>query len=176
MRSSRIVRLAERRQALVKLLVALLVARIVTTAAELTEQKVGFFTILITVALAVEAWRAYAVTRRAGTRQAAEGRSGIPELPERILSAFERFGPTALYAFTGVFVVAYGVFELTALSNTALLDFTAVAREATTVVFVAILVLGYVSLPPDERRSGRPRKPPVGSPPPEKPPPRAKPG
>lgn len=156
MRSSRIVRLAERRRALVKLLIALVVARIVTTVGEIVEERLTFFSVLITAALALEAWRAYAVTHRAGAHEV-DRPSGVPELPERILSVAERVGPALLYAFTAVFAVIFAVFELADLSQDTLLDISVIARDVTTVVFVAILLLGYLSLRDAPPKGGRSR-------------------
>ena len=45
--------LAERRLSLVKLLVALFVARMVVTVVEVTGQRLGFWTILVTLAMSV---------------------------------------------------------------------------------------------------------------------------
>jgi hypothetical protein len=55
---SRIVAIAERRGSLVRLLIALFVARIVVTVTEIVESEVTLWSALITAAIGLEAWRA----------------------------------------------------------------------------------------------------------------------
>ncbi len=141
---SRTVSLAERRSSLVRLLIALLVARIVVTLAELTEQRLSVISLVVTAALSVEAGRAYSVSRHAGAHEVEA--SGEPGGVDRVLTAFERFGPPLLYALTIGFVIAYVALELGDRSQETLLDVTVIAREVTTLVFLAVIVLGYAWL------------------------------
>ena len=137
--------MAERRLSLVKLLVALFVARMVVTVVEVTEQRLGFWTILVTLAIGVEAWRAWSVARVAG-RDQLESTPPPDTRWDRFLRPIERIGPAVIYGLTAVFVVAALV--LLALGNPqdTLLDIAVVCREITTVVFVAVIFAAYMSV------------------------------
>ena len=96
--------LAERRLSLVKLLVAIFVARMVVTVVEVTEQRLSFFSILVTAAIAVEAWRAWSVARVAKQEHAEP--APLPDTPwDRFLRPLERVGPAIVYGLTVVFAV-----------------------------------------------------------------------
>ncbi|MEZ5121694.1 MAG: hypothetical protein R2736_08970 [Solirubrobacterales bacterium] len=62
---SRTVRLVEQRLSIVRLLVALFVARIVVTIAEIAESRLTLWSVLISAAIGIEAWRAWRVRRAA---------------------------------------------------------------------------------------------------------------
>ena len=137
--------LAERRLSLVKLLIAIFVARMVVTAVELGEQRITLFTALITAAIAIEAWRAWAVSRVAKREhlQAAP----IPDSGwDRFLGPLERFGPAVIYALTAVFAIVALVVLVLGNSHDALLDAAVIGREITTFFFLAVVLAGYMSV------------------------------
>ena len=137
--------LAERRLSLVKLLIAIFVARMVVTVIEVTEERVSVFSALITAAIAIEAWRAWAVSRVAkrGHLQAAP----IPDSGwDRFLRPLERFGPAVIYALTAVFVVVAVALLVAGSSHDALLDAAVIGREITTFFFLGVVLAGYMSV------------------------------
>ncbi len=137
--------LAERRLSLVRLLIAIFVARMVVTVVEVTEERVSVFSAFITAAIAIEAWRAWAVSRVAKRDhlQAAP----IPDSGwDRFLRPLERYGPAVIYALTALFVVAAVVVLLIGDSHDRLLDVAIVGREITTFFFVAVILAGYMSV------------------------------
>ncbi len=137
--------MAERRLSLVKLLVALFVARMVVTVVEVTEQRLGFWTILITLAIGVEAWRAWSVARVA-KREHLEA-AALPDNGwDRFLRPLERVGPAVVYGLSAIFVVAALVLLVLGNPQDALLDIAVVCREITTVVFVAVIFAAYMSV------------------------------
>jgi small-conductance mechanosensitive channel len=137
--------LAERRLSLVKLLVALFVARMVVTVVEVTEQRLSFWTILVTLAIGVEAWRAWSVARVA-RREHLES-APLPDSGwDRFLRPVERVGPAVVYGLTAVFAVAALVLLVLGNPRDALLDVAVVCREITTVVFVAVILAAYMSV------------------------------
>ena len=81
-------RLAQRRPTLVRFLTALLVFRIVTTITEIIEQRITWFSLIITLALAIETWRAWQVARAAG----AATTDPTTTKWDRFLNPFERWG------------------------------------------------------------------------------------
>jgi hypothetical protein len=140
--------LAERRPTLVKLLIAIFVARMVVTVVEMTEQRLTFWSILITAAIGVEAWRAWSVAR-VGNRDPREGATpaAVSETGwERFLRPLERTGPVVIYGLTAVFVVAAAVLLVLGDPHDRLLDIAVVGRELTTVVFVAVILAAYMSM------------------------------
>ena len=139
--------LAERRPTLVKLLIAIFVARMVVTVLEMTEQRLTFWSILITAAIGVEAWRAWSVAR-VGNRDPREGApAAAPETGwERFLRPLERTGPAVIYGLTAVFVVAALVLLVLGDPHDRLLEIAVVGRELTTVVFVAVILAAYMSM------------------------------
>lgn len=137
--------LAERRLSLVKLLIALFVARMVVTVVEVTEQRLSFWSVLITAAIGIEAWRAWSVSRVAKR----EHREPAP-LPDtawdRFLRPLERVGPAAIYALTAVFVVVALVLLALGNPHDTLLDVAIVCREITTFFFLGVILAAYMSV------------------------------
>lgn len=141
---SRTVAVVERRASLAKLIIALFVARIVITAAEIAESSLTWWSVLISLAIGIEAWRAWRVARAA--RQAATAAAPIPDSGwDRLLRPVERFGPAVLYVLTAIFVVVYIVLGNDGDQQT-LLDITVIAREITTFAVVGVLIAGYQSV------------------------------
>jgi hypothetical protein len=150
---SRLVRLAARRRSLAKLLIALLVARIVTTIGEAIESRLTWWSLLVTALIALEAWRAWRVSRlgaAASQEDAAPAATPGDSGAERALAFLERVGPWVLYAFTAAFVAVFVGMSAADTSRDTLLDITVIAREALTLLFVVIVVLAYRTL-----RAGR---------------------
>jgi hypothetical protein len=137
--------LVERRLSLVRLLIAIFVARIAVTVLEVGESSISFFSALITVAIAIEAWRAWMVMRIAKRYHAA-----APPLPDsgwdRFLRPLERLGPAIVYGLTAVFVLAVIVLLLLGDSHETLLDVALIGREITTFFFLAVILAGYMSV------------------------------
>jgi hypothetical protein len=117
----------------------------VVTLVEITEQRVGIWSALITLAIAVEAWRAWSVARVAKNEQL-EPAPIADSAWDRFLRPLERVGPAVIYALTAVFVLAVVVLLILGNPHDALLDIALVGREITTVVFVAVIVAGYMSV------------------------------
>ena len=137
--------LVEKRLSLVRLLIAIFVARIAVTVVEVSESNVSFWSALITLAIAIEAWRAWTVARVA--RQEHLAAAPVPDSGwDRFLRPVERVGPAVVYALTAVFVVATLVLVALGNSRDTLLDVAVIAREVTTVVFVAVIGAGYMSV------------------------------
>jgi len=134
----------------VRLLIALFVARMVVTVVEVTEQRLTWWTTLVTLAIGVEAWRAWSVAR-----VARRGGAAPPPLPDtawdRLLTPLERRGPAIIYVLTVVFVVAALVILVLGNPHDVLLDVAIVAREITTFVFLGVLLAGYMSVRAAER-------------------------
>lgn len=142
--------LAERRPSLVRLLIALFVARVAVTVVELTETRLTWWSLLVTAAIGIEAWRAWSVSRVSGAEQPA------PTAPpdsrsDRFLRPLERAGPAVLYALTAIFLVAALVLVIVGNPHDSLLDVAIIAREITTLFFLAVIVAGYLSV----RRAAR---------------------
>jgi hypothetical protein len=157
-RHSRFASLAARRPSLVRLLIALLVSRIVVTIGEALEERITVWSLLITLAVGIEAWRAWVVHQQGK-------RAGITATPppasvwDRILTPAERFGPAFLYALTVVFVVAYVVLEVDGGSKDTLLDVVVLVREFLTLLVIAILVVGTLAARDAERARPAPPVP-----------------
>jgi hypothetical protein len=101
--------------------------------------------VLITLAIAVEAWRAWSVARVAPRGELAP--APIPDSPwDRFLRPLERIGPTVIYALTAAFVVAAVVLLLLGNPHEMLLDIALVCREITTFFFVVVILAGYMSV------------------------------
>ncbi|HWC09420.1 MAG TPA: hypothetical protein VG458_10245 [Solirubrobacterales bacterium] len=112
---------------------------------EVTEERLSLFSVLITAAIAIEAWRAWAVSRVAGREhlQAAP----IPDSGwDRFLRPLERHGPAVIYALTAIFAVVAIVLLLLGDSHEALLDAAVIGREITTFFFLAVVLAGYMSV------------------------------
>jgi hypothetical protein len=144
------VALAERRGSLVRLLIALFVARIVVTITEIAESEVTVFSAVITAAIGIEAWRAWRVSRVAQR----EGGPAV-ELPDtvwnRILLPLERRGPVILYVLSAAYSIAYVAVRIAGESRDTLLDAAVISREAITFLFLGVLVAGYLSVRPTFR-------------------------
>lgn len=136
---------AERRLSLVRLLIALFVARVVVTIVEVTESRITWWSLLITLAIGLEAWRAWSVARVAR-------RTGVtpPKLPDtvwdRILTPAERRGPVVIYALTVAFAIAALVLLALGNPHDVLLDVAIVVREITTIAVIGVLLVGYLSV------------------------------
>jgi hypothetical protein len=144
---SRTVRLATRRRSLVKLLVALLIARIAVTIGEAIESRLTWWSLLVTAVIALEAWRAWGVARAGTAAEAADPNvQPVPSRAEHALGFLERIGPPVLYVFTIAFAAVFIGFTVTDTDRDALLDIAVIAREALTLLFLVILVLGYRAL------------------------------
>jgi hypothetical protein len=148
--------LVARRISLVHLVFAIFVARIAVTVVEVGESNVSWFSALITLGIAIEAWRAWTVARVARREHLTP--APVPDSGwDRFLRPLERVGPAVIYALTAVFVVAALV--LVALGNPrdTLLDIAVIGREITTFFFLAVVLAGYMSVrdvsrPGDGRR------------------------
>jgi uncharacterized membrane protein YqjE len=139
--------LAERRPTLVKLLIAIFVARMVVTVVEMTEQRLTLFSLLITAAIGVEAWRAWSVSRVARDEPGEQARAPASDTAwDRLLRPLERTGPAVIYGLTGVFVVAAVVLLVLGDPHDRLLDIAVVCRELTTFVFVGVILAAYMSM------------------------------
>lgn len=142
--------LAERRPSLVRLLIALFVARLVVTVVELTESRLTWWALLITAAIGLEAWRAWSVSRVA----TAEHLKAAP-LPDsrwaRFLRPLERSGPAVLYSLTAIFAAATVVLVILGSSHDTLLDVAIIGREITTLFFLAVMTAAYFSVRNTER-------------------------
>jgi hypothetical protein len=137
--------LVERRLSLVRLLLAIFVARIAVTVVEVSESNVSWWSALITLAIAIEAWRAFTVARVARR----EHRSPAPIADsgwDRFLRPLERVGPVAIYALTAAFVVAVLVLVALGDSRDTLLDVAVIGREITTFFFLGVIFAGYMSV------------------------------
>jgi hypothetical protein len=130
------VALAKRRASLVRLLIALFVARIVVTITEIVESEVTLFSAVVTAAIGIEAWRAWRVSRVA--RQ--EG-GAIVTLP----------GPLVLYVLATAYAIAFVAVLAAGESRDTLLDAAVISREVITFVFLGVLVAGYLSVRPTLR-------------------------
>lgn len=70
---------------------------------------------------------------------------------DRFLTPLERRGPAILYGLTIAFVVAALAILVLGNPHDVLLDVAIVAREITTIVFVGVLLAGYMSVRAGER-------------------------
>lgn len=137
--------LVERRISLVRLVIAIFVARIAVTVVEVSESNVSWWSALITLAIAIEAWRAWAVSRVA-KRENLEP-APVPDSGwDRFLRPLERTGPAIIYGLTAVFVVAVLVVVALGNSRDTLLDVAVIGREITTFFFLAVVLAGYMSV------------------------------
>lgn len=134
--------LVARRASLMRLLFALVVARIVVTIAEAVESRVSWWSLAITLALVIEIWRGRAVLR-AG-RSAAAAEVPVRDTPwERVLRPFERFGPPALYFLTATFIVAFLGLLVAGEPREDLVELSALVRELLSLIVIIVLVVGY---------------------------------
>lgn len=117
----------------------------VVTVVEVTEERVTVFSAFITAAIAIEAWRAWAVSRVA-KRDHLQAEP-IPDSGwDRFLRPLERYGPAAIYALTATFVVAAVVVLLIGDPHDKLLDIAVIGRELTTFFFIAVILAAYMSV------------------------------
>ena len=146
--------LVERRLSLVRLVIAIFVARIAVTVVEVTESNVTFWSALITLGIAIEAWRAWAVTRVAKREHLTP--APVPDSGwDRFLRPLERYGPVAIYALTAAFVVAVLIVVALGNSRDTLLQIAVIGREVTTFFFLAVILAGYMSVRDVERADER---------------------
>jgi len=139
MSRSRSVQLVEQRLSIVRLLIALFVAHIVVTIAEIAESRLTFWSVLISAAIGFEAWRAWRVRRAAQRAGAAPPPPPVDSVWNRILTPVERFGPAVLYVLTALFLVATVVMVVDDEPNDRLLDISLIVRELTTFLFLGVL-------------------------------------
>jgi small-conductance mechanosensitive channel len=143
---SRTVALVERRTSLVRLLIALFVARMVVTVTEVIESSFTVFSAVITAAIGLEAWRAWRVRRAA---QAQPERTVAPPpdtVWNRVLLPLERRGPAILYVLSAVYAVGFAAVLVADGSSDVLLDVAVISREVITFLFLGVLVAGYLSV------------------------------
>jgi hypothetical protein len=146
------VALARRRASLVRLLIALFVARIVVTITEIVESELTVFSAVVTAAIGIEAWRAWRVSRVA--KRKGDASVTLPDTVwNRLLLPLERRGPLALYVLTVAYAIAFVVVLAAGESRDALLDAAVISREIITLVFLAVLVAGYLSVRPTFREN-----------------------
>jgi hypothetical protein len=143
---SRTVAIAERRGSLVRLLIALFVARMTVTVTEIIESEVTWFSAVVTAAIGLEAWRAWRVGRVARR----SGDKSVVALPDsvwnRMLLPLERGGPVVLYVLTVLYAVAFGALLVASESRDTLLAVAQISREVITLIFLAVLIAGYLSV------------------------------
>ena len=147
LRRSRTRQLAERRPSIVRLLIALFVARIAVTVTEVGESQVTWWSAVITLAIGLEAWRAYSVRRDA---RHDPGRQAPPPPPDsawdRMLRPVEHYGPPALYVLSVVYLAAWAGLAIAGEPRDTLLDIAVVAREVITFAFLFVILAAYRSL------------------------------
>ena len=155
--------LAERRPSIVRLLIALFVARMAVAVTEVAEARVSAWSALITVAIGIEAWRAWSV-RRDARRDPAAAPHAEP-LPDsgwdRLLRPVERHAPLALYGLSVVYLAAFLGLVAAGEPRDVLLDVAVIAREAITFFFLIVIVAAYRSIRPP-RASAAPDPAPPG--------------
>jgi hypothetical protein len=148
---------AERRRSLVRLLLALFVARIVVTITEIIESEVTLFSAVVTAAIGIEAWRAWRVSR------VVRDEPGRPvELPDnvwnRVLLPLERKGPPVAYALTAAYAIGYVAVLAIGESRETLLLAAQIGREVITFVFLGVLLAGYLSVRSTLKAEPRPAR------------------
>lgn len=117
----------------------------VVTVVEVTEERLSPFSVLITLAIAIEAWRAWTVARVAKREHLRA--EPIPDSGwDRFLRPLERYGPATIYALTAVFALAAIVVLALGNSHERLLDAALIGRELTTFFFLAVVLAGYMSV------------------------------
>jgi hypothetical protein len=155
--------LVERRQSLARLLITLFVARIATTVVEIVESHLTWWSLLITLAIGIEAWRAWTVLRAARRDPDAPAPAPLPDSAwDRMLRPVERYGPAVLIVLTIAYIAAVVVLAVDGTSREHLLDAGVIGREATTFFFLFIVVAGYASLRGVPRADADPSAPTPG--------------
>jgi hypothetical protein len=154
---SKTVAIAERRASLVRLLIALFVARIVVTVTEIIESELTLWSAFITAAIGLEAWRAWRVSR-----VAPPGGGAAMDLPDtvwnRILLPLEHRGPVVLYVLTAIYAAAYTVGLAAGEPREDLLLAAQISREIITFAFLGVLLAGYLSVRPTLRDTSPERR------------------
>ena len=146
-RQSWFVRLAERRPTLVGFLTALLVFRIVTTISEIVEQRITYWSLFITAALAIETWRAWEVAHAAGAARV----DPTATKWDRFLNPFERYGAVVVWVLTAIYVVGFVVLKARDTNAHTLIDVVTVVREAQVLVLIGVLLAGHAAVREAER-------------------------
>jgi hypothetical protein len=154
--------LAERRPSLVRLLIALFVARIAVTVTEIAESRVLGWSALITAVIGIEAWRAWSVRRDARRDpSAASHAEPVPDsVWDRVLRPLERHAPLALYVLSALYLAAFLALLVAGEPRDVLLDVAVIAREAITVFFLLVIVAAYRSIRPPRPRAAPDTAPP----------------
>lgn len=137
--------LAKRRPSLVRLLIALFVARVAVTVVEVTETRLTWWSLLITAAIGIEAWRAWTVSRVAKVEHL-EPAPPPDSKWDHFLRPLERSGPAVLYSLTAMFLAATLVLVILGNSRDTLLDIAIIGREITTLFFLAVILAAYRSV------------------------------
>jgi hypothetical protein len=146
-RQSWFVRLAERRPTLVGFLTALLVFRIVTTISEIVEQRITYWSLFITVALAIETWRAWQVAHAAGAARV----DPTATKWDRFLNPFERYGAVVVWVLTAVYVLGFVVLKARGTNAHTLIDVMTLVRETQVLVLIGVLLAGHAAVREAER-------------------------
>jgi hypothetical protein len=151
-RQSRFVRLAERRPTLVRFLTALLVFRIVTTITEIIEQRITWFSLLITAALALETWRAWQVAHAAGAAR----EDPTTTRWDRFLNPFERYGAAACWGLTVAYIAVYVFLKANGTKADTLIDIITLVREAQFLILIGVLLAGFAAVREADRADAAP--------------------
>jgi hypothetical protein len=141
-RDSRFVRLARRRPTLVHFLTALLVFRIVTTITEFIEQRITYFSLVITAALALETWRAWEVAHAPGAVRTDPTTTSW----DRFLNPFERYGAAVCWVLTVIYAVGYVVLKIEGVNAHTVIDVVTVVRELQFLVLLGVLLAGFAAV------------------------------
>jgi hypothetical protein len=119
--------------------------------------------VLITLAIGIEAWRAWTVLRAARRDPDAPAPAPLPDSAwDRMLRPVERYGPAVLIVLTIAYSAAVVVLAVDGTSREHLLDAGVIGREATTFFFLFIVVAGYASLRGVPRADADPSAPTPG--------------
>lgn len=138
-----------------RLLIALFVARIVVTVTEIVESEITVFSAVVTAAIGVEAWRAWRV--RSVARREPGATVQLPDTVwNRMLLPLERRGPVVLYVLSACYSVAFAALLAAGESRDTLLVVAQITRELVTLVFLAVLLAGYLSVRPTLKDGGGP--------------------
>jgi hypothetical protein len=128
-------------------LTALLVFRIVTTITEIVEQRITYWSLFITAALAIETWRAWQVAHAAGASRV----DPTATKWDRFLNPFERYGAVVVWALTVIYVVGFVVLKARDTNAHTLIDVVTLVRGAQVLVLVGVLLAGRAAVREAER-------------------------